>query len=149
MFSYSRCSGAVFEAEKLTVKDDVYHKRCFTCHRCSRALDSLIVSTSPDGEIYCKVDFWWIIKQVWEWNMIFQFDSLMLIRSIQFWYPFKGVLQNCSRIREATISARHDSYYGRRGKRWMPKMQWKGKFSLRKTCFAINQKFFTISFWIY
>jgi len=50
-----RCSGAVFEAEKLTVKDDVYHKRCFTCHRCSRALDSLTVSTSPDGEIYCKV----------------------------------------------------------------------------------------------
>jgi len=50
-----RCGGAVFEAEKLTVKDAVYHKRCFTCHRCSRALDSLTVATSPDGEIYCKV----------------------------------------------------------------------------------------------
>ena len=50
-----RCSGAVFEAEKLTVKDEVYHKRCFTCHRCSRALDSLSVSASPDGDIYCKV----------------------------------------------------------------------------------------------
>ena len=49
--------GAVFEAEKLTVKDAVYHKRCFTCHRCSRALDSLTVATSPDGEIYCKVSF--------------------------------------------------------------------------------------------
>ena len=23
---YSRCGGAVYEAEKLTVKDDVYHK---------------------------------------------------------------------------------------------------------------------------
>ena len=50
-----RCDGAVFEAEKLTVKEDVYHKRCFTCHRCSRALDSLIVMTSTDGNIYCKV----------------------------------------------------------------------------------------------
>ena len=50
-----RCGGAVFEAEKLTVKDNVYHKRCFTCHRCSRALDSYTVATSPDGEIYCKV----------------------------------------------------------------------------------------------
>ena len=54
---YLRCGGAVFEAEKLTVKDAVYHKRCFTCHRCSRALDSLTVATSPDGEIYCKVSF--------------------------------------------------------------------------------------------
>ena len=52
---HSRCGGAVFEAEKLTVKDDVYHKRCFSCHRCARALDSLIVATSPDGDIYCKV----------------------------------------------------------------------------------------------
>jgi len=50
-----RCDGAVFEAEKLTVKEDSYHKRCFTCFRCSRALDSLIVMTSTDGNIYCKV----------------------------------------------------------------------------------------------
>ena len=50
-----RCDGAVFEAEKLTVKEDVYHKRCFTCFRCGRALDSLIVMTSTDGNIYCKV----------------------------------------------------------------------------------------------
>ena len=50
-----RCGGAVFEAEKLTVKDDVYHKRCFSCHRCSRALDSLIVMVATDGNIYCKV----------------------------------------------------------------------------------------------
>ena len=52
-----RCEGAVFEAEKLTVKDDVYHKRCFTCKRCSRTLDSLTVMTSPDGDIYCRVTF--------------------------------------------------------------------------------------------
>ena len=67
--------------------------------------------------------------KVWIWNIL---DVMTWIRSIQFWYSFKGVLQTCSRIREATISARHDSYYGRRGKRWMPKMQWKGKFYLWK-----------------
>lgn len=49
-----RCSGAVFEAEKLTVKDDVYHKRCFSCHRCARALDSLIVMVSPDANIIAR-----------------------------------------------------------------------------------------------
>lgn len=50
-----KCGGAVYEAEKVTVKDDVYHKRCFNCHRCSRALDSLAVMVGPDANIYCKV----------------------------------------------------------------------------------------------
>jgi hypothetical protein len=57
-----RCGGAVFEAEKLTVKNDVYHKRCFSCKRCSRAMDSLLVSVAPDNEIYCKV----VLKQIHE-----------------------------------------------------------------------------------
>ena len=51
----ARCGGAVFEAEKVTVKNDVYHKRCFNCRRCARAMDSLLVSVAPDGEVYCKV----------------------------------------------------------------------------------------------
>ena len=46
-----RCAGAVFEAEKVTIKDDVYHKRCFNCRRCARALDSLVpeVKTTSRG----------------------------------------------------------------------------------------------------
>ena len=51
-----RCGGAVFEAEKVAVKNDVYHKRCFTCRRCARAMDSLLVSVAPDGDVYCKVN---------------------------------------------------------------------------------------------
>ena len=47
--------GAVFEAEKITIKDDVYHKRCFNCRRCARPLDSLTVAVGNDGDIYCKV----------------------------------------------------------------------------------------------
>jgi len=50
-----RCGGAVFEAEKVCVKDVFYHKKCLTCAKCSRALDSLSVSVAPDGDIYCKV----------------------------------------------------------------------------------------------
>ena len=52
-----RCGGAVFEAEKVCVKDVFYHKKCLTCAKCSRALDSLSVSVAPDGDIYCKVRF--------------------------------------------------------------------------------------------
>ncbi|CAB4062558.1 unnamed protein product [Lepeophtheirus salmonis] len=50
-----RCGGIVYEAEKVTVKDDVYHKHCFNCKRCTRAIDSLISCVAPDGDIYCKV----------------------------------------------------------------------------------------------
>jgi len=28
-----RCGGAVYEAEKVPIKNDNYHKRCFNCHR--------------------------------------------------------------------------------------------------------------------
>lgn len=50
-----RCGGAVYEAEKLTVKEEVYHKRCFSCKRCSRPMDSLMVAVAPDQDIYCTV----------------------------------------------------------------------------------------------
>jgi len=45
----------VYEAEKLTVKDEVYHKKCFTCARCTRSMDSLMVSVGPDQDIYCSI----------------------------------------------------------------------------------------------
>lgn len=51
-----RCSGAVYEAEKVTIKADVYHRRCFTCNRCQRALDLMGAYVSPtDNHVYCKV----------------------------------------------------------------------------------------------
>ena len=50
-----RCGGAVYEAEKVTVKEDVYHKKCLTCTKCARALDSLALCVAPDGNAYCKV----------------------------------------------------------------------------------------------
>ncbi len=50
-----RCNGAVYEAEKITVKDDVYHKKCVTCFKCTRALDSLALAVGPDNNVYCRV----------------------------------------------------------------------------------------------
>ncbi len=55
---YYRCGGAVYEAEKVPIKNDVYHKRCFSCHRCSRALDALGAFVDPTGgNVFCKVCF--------------------------------------------------------------------------------------------
>ena len=52
---FFRCGGSVFEAEKVTVKEDFYHKKCLTCTKCSRTLDSLALTVAPDGNVYCKV----------------------------------------------------------------------------------------------
>jgi len=50
-----RCGGAVYEAEKREIKDEVYHKQCFSCKRCGRSMDSLAVAVGPDQDIYCNV----------------------------------------------------------------------------------------------
>ena len=53
-----RCQGAVYEAEKLTVKDEVYHKKCFTCKKCTRYIDSLLVNVGPGDKYYFNCDFY-------------------------------------------------------------------------------------------
>ena len=71
-----RCSGKVFEAEKMTTKNGFYHKKCklssiltpfefsfqsifpfkgFTCGNCKRALDYQLCTEGPDANIYCKL----------------------------------------------------------------------------------------------
>ena len=54
-FFFQRCGGAVYEAEKVTIKDDPYHKKCLSCNKCGRQLDSLSLSIAPDNNVYCKV----------------------------------------------------------------------------------------------
>jgi hypothetical protein len=39
-----RCSGKVFEAEKMTSNRSVFHKKCFNCQDCHRALDPSLVN---------------------------------------------------------------------------------------------------------
>ena len=42
-----RCRGVVFDAEKMSMKSGNYHKMCFTCVACRRALDYLLAVDSP------------------------------------------------------------------------------------------------------
>ena len=46
--------GQVFHAEKMLSKENVFHKKCFTCLECKRPLDSTLCNDSPDGEIFCR-----------------------------------------------------------------------------------------------
>ena len=48
-----KCSGAVFEAEKVTFNGRFFHQSCFACTACSSKLDSLNAQ-SISGKAYCK-----------------------------------------------------------------------------------------------
>ena len=50
-----RCSGKVFEAEKMTSNKSIFHRKCFTCQDCRRALDASLVNDGlEDGTIFCS-----------------------------------------------------------------------------------------------
>ena len=50
-----RCGGAVFKQEEIVEKGRNFHKRCFTCKKCSRPqADKLQVFVGFDEEIYCR-----------------------------------------------------------------------------------------------
>ena len=51
-----RCSGKVFEAEKMASNKGVFHRKCFNCQDCHRALDASSVNDGPeDGCIFCNL----------------------------------------------------------------------------------------------
>ena len=39
----------------MTAKTGFYHKKCFTCIKCKRALDYQLCTEGPDNELYCKL----------------------------------------------------------------------------------------------
>jgi hypothetical protein len=45
-----RCHGLVYDAEKMAMRSGAYHKMCFTCALCRRALDYLLAVDSPGDE---------------------------------------------------------------------------------------------------
>ena len=52
-FKCPRCSGKVFEAEKMSMKSGHYHKKCFSCFECRRPMDYSLATDGPDWEVYC------------------------------------------------------------------------------------------------
>jgi len=49
-----RCGGCVYSAEEVLAKGKAYHKTCFNCKSCRKALDSMQHCDGPDKEVYCK-----------------------------------------------------------------------------------------------
>ena len=51
-----RCSGKVFEAEKMVSNKGLFHRKCFNCQDCHRALDFSSVNDGPeDAAIFCSM----------------------------------------------------------------------------------------------
>lgn len=52
-FKCPRCSGKVFEAEKMKMKSGCYHKKCFSCIECCRPLNYSLATDGPNLQLYC------------------------------------------------------------------------------------------------
>ncbi len=53
-FPVFRCEGKVFEAERMQMRNGAFHKNCFRCSSCSRALDFSLACDGPEGDIFCR-----------------------------------------------------------------------------------------------
>ena len=49
-----KCGGKVFHAERVEVKNRVYHKKCAICTTCEKPLSSRNLCDGQDGNIYCS-----------------------------------------------------------------------------------------------
>ena len=49
-----RCRGSVFDAEKMSMRSGDYHRMCFTCLACRRALDYLLAVDGPGAQLFFK-----------------------------------------------------------------------------------------------
>ena len=49
-----RCTGKVFDAERMSMRSGQYHKKCFSCFECKRPLDYSTATDSPHNEVYCR-----------------------------------------------------------------------------------------------
>ncbi|CAF0980048.1 unnamed protein product [Brachionus calyciflorus] len=50
----ARCQKAVYAAEKVVAASKFYHKLCFNCSTCKKALNSMNCCDNSEGEIFCK-----------------------------------------------------------------------------------------------
>ena len=49
-----RCSGKVFEAERMKMKSGSYHRKCFSCFECRRMLNYSTATDGPNNKVYCN-----------------------------------------------------------------------------------------------
>ena len=50
-----RCRGSVFDAEKMSMRSGDYHRMCFTCLACRRALDYLLAVDGPGAQLFFTI----------------------------------------------------------------------------------------------
>ena len=56
-----RCSKAVYFAEEIKTKGEVFHKLCFNCSGCKKLLEPGNFSEN-DGNIYCRTCYGWVSR---------------------------------------------------------------------------------------
>ena len=51
---FFRCGGKVYDAEKLTGSNGIFHRSCYNCAECSKILEPGSGFHAPSREVYCK-----------------------------------------------------------------------------------------------
>lgn len=75
-----RCSGKVYDLERVTSKSATWHKQCFSCKGCGGTLTSTLAYgfEAPDSEIYCKTCF---VKNFGEGTKPLTYSDTKLLRA--------------------------------------------------------------------
>ena len=50
--NFLRCGGAVFSAERVAIKDEIFHKKCAVCSSCEKPLFTNNIYKEKD-ELFC------------------------------------------------------------------------------------------------
>ena len=59
-----RCTGKVFEAERMVTRVGSYHKPCFSCIECSKKLDSVTCCEGMLRSLKHKHKFTYLVKNL-------------------------------------------------------------------------------------
>ena len=70
-----RCSKAVYFAEEIKTKGEVFHKLCFNCSGCKKLLEPGNFSEN-DGNIYCRTCYGWVSGRGLCLQLLYDFNNL-------------------------------------------------------------------------
>ena len=109
LFRCPRCTGKVFPAEMFSMRNGKYHRKCFSCSQCKRALDYNIACDGPNSEIFCQPCY---TKHFGAHVLYSQMEDKSnrteLIKPSKYPAGFEGPIQS---IELKNIASKHNSQY--------------------------------------
>ena len=77
-----RCKGKVFSAEMIAMKTGHFHKKCFTCCNCKRALDTSNACDGPNKDVFCNSCYTKYFGPMKRWFEVDKSNQTAIIKSV-------------------------------------------------------------------